>query len=105
MTAAALITTKTGYDLKIKIQYDAQHKIKQGITLEETTPQNQTLILINNPGENKEYPTLGCAIKEITNDNQFAHYKQLITQQLEQDGQTIEQLIINQNGLTLEAHY
>lgn len=90
------IQLHTDYDLLI---------VNGALQLGETTPQNQALILGANKGEFKELPMLGVGLADIVNDNDFDSWKREITEQLERDGQRIEKLNINSQGLTLEAHY
>ncbi|MGM9783138.1 MAG: hypothetical protein ACI3ZV_06585 [Paludibacteraceae bacterium] len=95
----------TGYDLKINIRRDSAGKITQGMVLEETTPQNQTLILVANPGEFKEHPAWGVGLGNIVNDHDFASWRRKIREQIEADGQRITKLELTEKGLTLDAKY
>ena len=107
MTGIALILDEAanGYDLKLEIKRDATGKIAQGMVLEETTPQNQAMILVANPGEFKEHPAWGVGICNIVNDHDFARWRRKIREQIEADGQRITKLEITETGLTLEAKY
>lgn len=106
MTGIALIADTTkGYDLKVEVRHDTAGKITQGIVLEETTPQNQAMILVANPGEFKEHPAWGVGVEGILNDHDFARWRSRIREQIEADGQRIEQLEITAEGLILEAKY
>ena len=107
MTGIALIIDEAakGYDLKLEVKRDATGKITQGVVLEETTPQNQAMILVANPGEFKEYPAWGVGIGNIINDHDFARWRRKIREQIEADGQRITKLEITEKGLTLEAKY
>ena len=105
MTGIALIADGNGYDLKMEVKHDATGKITQGVVLEETTPQNQTMILVANPGEFKEHPAWGVGIGNIINDHDFARWRRKIREQIEADGQRITKLEITEKGLTLEAKY
>jgi len=77
----------------------------RGMTVGETTAQNQTMILAAHKGEFKEHPTLGVGIADIVNDHDFRQWKRIIVEQLEADGQKVEKIEINENSLTLEAQY
>jgi len=90
------IQLHTDYDLLI---------VNGAMQLGETTPQNQALILGAQKGEFKELPLLGVGLADIVNDHDFAAWKREITEQLERDGQRIDKLEINSQGLTLEAKY
>ena len=100
-----LSSDQKGYDLKLDLRYDEQGKIKQGIFLGETTPQNQAFILVAHKGEFKENPTIGVGMADILNDHDFTYWKRLITIEFERDGQHIDKLELNNQGLTIEAHY
>ena len=95
----------SGYDLLLDIRRGADGRITQGVCLGETTPQNQAFLLAAHPGDFKQHPTLGVGLEDITADHDFTYWRSLIASQLEADGQTIDRLEINENGLTLEAHY
>ena len=88
-----------GYDLLLDVRYDTQGRIKQGICLGETTPQNQAFLLVAHKGE------LGVGMADMLNDHDFAYWRRLITYEFERDGQTIDRLELNDKGLTIEAHY
>lgn len=95
----------TGYDLKNNIRRDSAGKITQGIVLEDTTPQNQAMILVANPGEFKEHPAWGVGLRDIINDHDLPRWRRRIREQIEADGQRITKLQLNEQGLTLEAQY
>lgn len=96
---------QNGYDLAIKVKYDASGRIVSGFAIGETTPQNQAVLLAAHKGEFKEYPLLGIGLSDIVNDHNYNEWKRKITEQLESDGQRIERLEINEHGLTLDACY
>ena len=105
MIGIALTTEDKHYDLAFDLKHDKDGKITQGISLAETTAQNQTLILVANKGDFKEHPLLGVGISGIVNDNDYGFWERQITEQLEADGQQIDKLEITSKGLTLEAEY
>lgn len=96
MVGMALQPVETGYDIKIS---------GGRIQLEETTAQNQTLILVAHKGEFKEHPMLGVGISDMINDHNFDHWKREITHQLEADGQQVNKLEITNKGIELDATY
>ena len=100
-----LSTDRQGYDLLLDIQHDKFGRIKQGICLGETTPQNQTFLLVAHKGEFKENPTIGVGLSDVLNDHDFNYWKRLITSELERDGQRIDLLKLTSEGLQIEAHY
>ena len=90
--------------LQLNSDYDLL--IENGtLTLGETTPQNQAVILDAHKGEIKEYPLLGVGLSDIVNDHDFNAWKREITEQLELDGQRIEKLELSESVLTLTAVY
>lgn len=100
-----LSADQQGYDLDVSIRRDTQGKIVQGLFVAETTPQNQAFLLVAHKGEFKENPTVGVGVADMLNDHDFAHWRRLITAEFERDGQTIDKLVLNEKGLTIEAHY
>lgn len=90
----------------IQLNADYDLFVKNGkMVLGETTPQNQALILLAHKGEFKEHPLMGVGLPDIVNDHDFNAWKREITEQLEADGQRIDKLELNADGLTLEAVY
>lgn len=93
------------YDLAIKVSRDTSGKIVGGITLGETTPQNQAVLLASHKGEFKEFPLLGVGLGDIVNDHDYGSWKRVIMEQFEADGQRVDELTIDAAGLTIEASY
>lgn len=96
MTGIELHAAEQTYDLRI---------VDGRISLAETTPQNQTLILVAHKGEFKEHPMLGVGIEDMLNDHNFDTWKREITHQLEADGQRVNKLSITSKGIELDAEY
>ena len=94
-----------GYDLELEIEHDSDGRISQGIKLAETTHQNQAMILIAHPGDLKEHPTAGVGLEDIVHDHELSHWKKVIREQIEADGQRINRLRLTQSGLDLDAEY
>lgn len=93
------------YDLDIAVQRDGNGLIVAGLVIGDTAYQNQALLLMCQPGEFKESPTVGVGIGDIANDHDFALWRRAITEQLEADGMQINTLILTDKGLTLDAQY
>ena len=70
-----------------------------------TLYQNQFLILKAQKGELKEYPTLGCGIDDITNDEDLDAWQKSIREEMAKDGMQVSEFGINSNGMTLVADY
>lgn len=69
----------------------------------ETNEQRQYLILQTQPGEWKEFPTLGVGIENYTNETDYSALKYSIRENLKADGLKVTKLEITDNKLTLEA--
>ena len=98
MTGIALIPNAEGtaYDLDISAGQ---------LTLAEVTCQNQAMLLAAMPGEYKAPPTVGIGMQGMLQDHDFRGWRRRIREQLEADGQRINKLDINEQGITLEAEY
>lgn len=75
------------------------------LAVDDTTYQNQMVILKAHKGEVKEHPLVGVGISSIVNDHEFAYWKRLITDEMEKDGQIISRLNVTTTNIELEARY
>lgn len=104
-TAMQLISNVGGYyALSIQVKR-VDGLITKGICIGDVTYQNQAILLMMQKGELKEYPTVGCGLSDIINDENLTDWKAEIMAQLEADGQQIKKLAIDNKGLMLEANY
>lgn len=101
-----LIAPTTG-DISISTQRNRLGLIEQGLIVGDTTVQNQAIILQSGPGQLKEYPTLGCDISSLVNDDNIIGWKREITLQLEADGMTVNEVTIDihNNKISIDAEY
>jgi len=99
------IQLNSDYDLDVKVKKDASGKVVSGWTVGNVTSQNQALILLCQKGEFKTSPTVGVGINDMCNDNDFRLWRREITEQMEQEGQRITRLELNEKGLIIEAKY
>jgi hypothetical protein len=99
------IQLESDYDLAVKVRRDAGGRIVSGLVVGEVTYQNQALLLMAHKGELKEKPLVGAGIGDVVNDHDFSLWKREIIEQIEGDGQRIERLKLDENGLELEARY
>lgn len=76
-----------------------------GLALGEITPQNQAIILQLHPGELKENPAVGCGISDMLLDHDPLRWRQLIREQLELDGQIVQEIKITTMGIIIDARY
>lgn len=94
------------FDLKIEVQRDSKGLITQGLVIGDTMSQNQALILIANPGELKNEPTLGVAINELLFDNDYLRFRHRIRDHFEKDGLTVKNIQLSEGKpLLIEASY
>lgn len=98
--------TLGGVDLRIKVKRGASGLIEQGIMVGDTMNQNQALMLIANPGEFKNNPTIGVAIDELLLDNDFLRFRHRIRVHFEKDGLTVRNVQLeNGKPLVIDASY
>ena len=99
------ITLTADYEPRIRLVRDEDGRIIGGITLGETLPQNQALILTLHQGELKEAPAVGCGVSDMLLDNQPLYWRARIREQLEMDGPTVNSIKITTSGIHIDAHY
>lgn len=93
------------YDLAARVVRDKEGLILRGLSLAETTPQNQALLLLMHQGELKEAPALGVGITDMPLDHRPLYWRARIREQLELDGQRVDRVSITAQGITIDAHY
>lgn len=99
------IQLSSNYEPRIRLVRDEEGRILEGLTLGETLPQNQALILTLHQGELKEAPAVGCGVSDMLLDNQPLYWRARIREQLEMDGQTVDSVKITTSGISIDAHY
>jgi hypothetical protein len=99
------ITLTADYEPRIRLVRDEEGRIIEGLTLGETLPQNQALILTLHQGELKEAPAVGCGVSDMLLDTQPLYWRARIREQLEMDGQTVNSIKITTSGIHIDAHY
>jgi hypothetical protein len=99
------IQLSADYEPRIRLARDEEGRVIEGLTLGETLPQNQALILTLHQGELKEAPAVGCGISDMLLDNQPLYWRARIREQLEMDGQTVDSVKITTSGISIDAHY
>lgn len=95
----------TAFEPEIKVVRDAGGKIVQGLTVGDTLRQNQAMILVLRQGELKEWPAVGCGIADMLLDNDPIYWRSKVREQLEMDGQKVNQVKIMTTGITIDANY
>lgn len=93
------------YDIDISVKRNAVGEIATGLVIGDILRQNQALILSSTKGEFKENPLLGCNISNMLLDYDPALWRQVIREQLEQDGETVNEIKITKNGISIDAQY
>lgn len=93
-------------DLKIKVKRNIDGKISNGLTVGNILNQNQALILITQPGENKFNPNLGVGITDVLLSQDYLGYRHKIRQQFSLDGLNVLKLdLYNNKPLLIDANY
>ncbi len=87
------------------INHDLMLDADGEIVLQETTPQDQWNLLAHQPGEFKQYPTMGIGIDDIANDHELANWRRTVQNQMEKVGMTVSRLVIDENKFELIAKY
>ena len=78
---------------------------KGGISVGDTSQQNQYLILATHPGEWKENPLIGVGIGDYVNDNETDFVSHNIHEQFRMDGITIDQMTVKPGDIHIAASY
>ena len=93
------------YDLDMKITRDAEGKIRSGVAIGDTLAQNQALIIGCHQGEFKEQPAVGVGISDMLLDHDPLAWRTVIREQLEMDGQTVDEVTVTNKGIKIKAKY
>lgn len=78
---------------------------KGGISVGDTSQQNQYLILATHPGEWKENPLMGVGIGDYVNDNETDFIRHSIYEQFRMDGITIDSMTVKPGDIHIAASY
>ena len=84
----------TDYDLDIKVVSDASGRIQSGLVVGDILHQNQALILVFHKGDLKDDVSVGVGIDRMMLDNDRLTWSREIREQLEMDGQQVEEVKI-----------
>lgn len=95
------------FDLKVQVVYDDEGKILSGLSIGQTTEQNEAIILVMQPGENKEFPTLGVGLADCLLDNSdLLAFRHSIRKNFAMDGLNITRLeLYDVNKIDIKATY
>lgn len=93
-------------DILIDENYDLMGNPEaHDLIVDDTTLQNQALILITQPGEWKEHPMVGVGIEGITNDEDTGQWSRDIREQFARDGMRVHSIKINGENIEIDAEY
>lgn len=95
----------TDFELDIDVIRDDSGKIIQGVRIGSCTAQNQALILVCHKGEIKEQPAVGVGISDMILDHNPLAWRTRIREQLEFDGQNVNDVRITASGISIDADY
>jgi hypothetical protein len=94
------------FDLKVDVKKDLDGKIISGLVIGSTLQQNKALILLVNPGELKEYPTLGVGFISLLLSEDFLFIRHTIRQNFSKDDLNITELdLYSVKNIKIEANY
>lgn len=93
------------YDIQVKPQRGTDGRITGGLVIGNSIYQNQALIIGAHKGEIKEYPAVGVGITDMLLDHNPLAWRTEIREQLELDGQTVDDIQVSNTGISIDAHY
>ena len=93
------------YDIAVDVQRDASGLITSGLVLGDILHQNQALILVLHKGDLKSDVSVGVGIDRMLLDNERLTWTREIREQLEMDGQTVEEVAIDNKSIKINAQY
>ena len=95
----------TDYDLDIKVVQDEAGRIVSGLVVGDILNQNQALILVFHKGDLKDDVSVGVGIDRMLLDNDRLTWTREIKEQLEMDGQKVEEVKIDNKSIKIKASY
>ena len=93
------------YDIAVNVQRDASGLITSGLVLGDILHQNQALILVLHKGDLKSDVSVGVGIDRMLLDNERLTWTREIREQLEMDGQKVEDVRITGKQIIIKAAY
>lgn len=93
------------YDIAVDVQRDASGLITSGLVLGDILHQNQALILVLHKGDLKSDVSVGVGIDRMLLDNERLSWTREIREQLEMDGQKVEDVRITGKQIIIKAAY
>lgn len=93
------------YDIDVNVRRDASGLITSGLVLGDILHQNQALILVLHKGDLKSDVSVGVGIDRMLLDNERLTWTREIREQLEMDGQKVEDVSITDRQIIIKAQY
>ena len=93
------------YDLAFKVVKDESGRILSGLVIGDILHQNQALILSFHKGDLKDDVSVGVGIDRMILDNDRLTWSREIREQLEMDGQKVENVIVTDKTVKIKASY
>lgn len=93
------------YDIDVDVRRDASGLIASGLVLGDILHQNQALILVLHKGDLKSDVSVGVGIDRMLLDNERLTWTREIREQLEMDGQKVEDVSITDRQIIIKAQY
>lgn len=93
------------YDIDVDVRRDASGLIASGLVLGDILHQNQALILLLHKGDLKSDVSVGVGIDRMLLDNERLTWTREIREQLEMDGQKVEDVSITDRQIIIKAQY
>lgn len=93
------------YDIAVDVQRDASGLITSGLVIGDILHQNQALILVLHKGDLKSDVSVGVGIDRMLLDNERLTWTREIREQLEMDGQKVEDVRITGKQIIIKAAY
>ena len=95
----------TDYDIAVKVKRDRYGKIISGLEVGNILHQNQAVILTMRKGDLKENPCVGVGLPDMVLEHDLMAIRNEIRQQLEMDGQTVNEVRMTSSSVTIDANY
>lgn len=93
------------YDVTVDVKRDAAGLIVSGLVVGDILHQNQALILVMHKGDLKSDVSVGVGIDRMLLDNERLSWTREIREQLEMDGQKVEDVRITDKQIIIKAAY
>ena len=95
----------TDYDVTVDVKRDAAGLIVSGLIVGDILHQNQALILVMHKGDLKSDVSVGVGIDRMLLDNERLTWTREIREQLEMDGQKVDDVKITDRQIIIKAAY